>query len=140
MKKNNWISHSLGETKTIAHHLSSLIKGGDVLCFYGELGAGKTSLIKEIIACKMQISPDAITSPTFNYMNQYGQDPICFHFDLYRLQDWAEFESMGFVEMFDSSSICFIEWPEKILPLLPEKRLDICIHALGENKREFVLS
>lgn len=112
-----------------------MLKPGDVLCFEGNLGAGKTTLIKAIISSLQDIHPDEIQSPTYSYVNEYkGELPI-YHFDLYRLNDPEEFVLMGFDEYLDPSSICLIEWPEKATPFLPSYVKTIHIEYLSDQDR-----
>jgi tRNA threonylcarbamoyladenosine biosynthesis protein TsaE len=99
----------------------------------GDLGAGKTTLVKEIIAA--HDLPDLVTSPTFSIVNEYGRkaDPI-FHMDLYRLQSLKEVIDIGFEEYLDRG-FCFIEWADLVLELLPEKYCRIEIENLGNFTR-----
>lgn len=101
------------------------LKKNSVVAFWGDLGAGKTTLIKYLIATLKNIDPNEITSPTFPYLQIYEKDPIVYHFDLYRLQDEKEFASLGFDEFLQADGICLIEWPEKIALLLPPETLHI---------------
>ena len=98
-----------------------------IVAFYGEMGAGKTTLIKEI--CKALDSDANVTSPTFSLMNEYQtkSGKKIFHFDFYRIQSIAEAYDMGYEDFFFSGNLCLIEWPEKIKQLLPENCLRISI-------------
>jgi tRNA threonylcarbamoyladenosine biosynthesis protein TsaE len=89
------------------------------IAFYGDLGAGKTTLIKEI--CRSIGAANIVSSPTFTILNQYHHNSdLIYHFDFYRLRDPLEIFELGFEEYFYSDSYVFIEWPEKINELLPE--------------------
>jgi len=107
-----------------------LNKAGDikVWTFTGNLGAGKTTLIKEI--CRQLGSRDTVTSPTYAIANQYlSEQGDIYHIDAYRLDDEEEAFDAGVDEMIHSGAYCFIEWPKKISHLLPEHYLSIDIQT-----------
>ncbi|NGX60601.1 MAG: tRNA threonylcarbamoyladenosine biosynthesis protein TsaE [Chlamydiae bacterium] len=107
-----------------------------LVAFFGELGAGKTTLIKGIVEGTTGISRENVSSPTFNYLNIYeGKKGVCYHFDLYRLQGVDEFLSLGFEEYFLSEGICLIEWSEKIVSLLPPKTHFFTLEHAGVTSR-----
>ncbi|QEC77312.1 tRNA (adenosine(37)-N6)-threonylcarbamoyltransferase complex ATPase subunit type 1 TsaE [Mucilaginibacter ginsenosidivorax] len=105
-----------------------------IFLFYGDMGAGKTTLIKEL--CKALGTTDNISSPTFSIVNEYhtAKDKI-YHFDFYRLKDQTEALDMGYEEYFYAGAWCFIEWPEKIPDLLPEHYSNITIKVLDDGAR-----
>lgn len=90
----------------------------DIVLFEGDLGAGKTTLIKSIV--KNLGGKDEVSSPTFSIVNEYDVDKSqVFHFDLYRIKSTEEAMDFGIEEYLDSGKRCFIEWPDVILDLLP---------------------
>ena len=113
--------------------------GRTVVAFRGEMGAGKTTLIREIVA---QLgSEDTVTSPTFAIVNQYegrGGRRIC-HFDFYRINDVREAYDFGYEEYFYSGDLCLVEWPEKIEPLLPDEVVEVRITVDGPDQRTFAI-
>ncbi len=110
----------LEDLPKIGQKLLDLHPDYQIFCFHGNLGAGKTTLIKEMVSKKENIEKKDVVSPTFVYCNVYE---TCAHFDLYRLKNPQEFAFMGFDELFETH-LCLIEWPEK-LGELPQKRVDI---------------
>lgn len=110
-----------------------------IFIFEGEMGAGKTSLIKAL-AGALGVR-EVVTSPTFSIVNEYDADgKIIYHFDFYRIKNLQEAYDIGYEEYFYSRNICFIEWPEKIAPLLPEHYLKIEILVRNENDRTVSIS
>lgn len=103
-----------------------------LLAFHGDLGAGKTTLIKAL-GQELGVA-DAMSSPTFALVNEYRSgagDPV-YHFDLYRLKDAAELDAIGFSEYVDSGNYCFIEWPQLAEELLPPGTLHVTLEE-GAN-------
>ena len=105
-----------------------------IFCFYGELGAGKTTLIKEI--CKQLGVKDSGSSPTFSLVNEYQTElsKKIFHFDLYRLKNETEIYDIGYEDYLFSGNYCFIEWPEKMQHLLPKEILKVKIEVSNEER------
>ena len=110
-----------------------------VFLFYGEMGAGKTTLINSI--CSYLGVEEHTSSPTFSIVNEYRiPNSSIFHFDFYRLKSQNEALDLGYEEYFYSGAYCFVEWPEKIPELLPENYLKIKIEVMEDNKRMVYLS
>ncbi len=111
------------------------------LCFYGEMGAGKTTLIKELVRCLEGSDPG--NSPTFGIVNEYEKTDgglLGYHFDFYRLNDEMEAYDLGFEEYLAQNVWVFIEWPEKISSLIPEDATNITIEVADETARSIQLS
>jgi tRNA threonylcarbamoyladenosine biosynthesis protein TsaE len=102
-----------------AQELLAIANGSKVWLFFGEMGAGKTTLVKEI--CKTLGVLSGMSSPTFSIVNEYmtGQGDPVYHFDFYRLKRETEAYDIGVDEYFDSGKYCFVEWPERIPTLWP---------------------
>jgi tRNA threonylcarbamoyladenosine biosynthesis protein TsaE len=111
-----------------------------VVLFYGEMGAGKTTLIKSL-AKSLGVS-DATSSPTFSLVNEYeaANGQTVYHFDMYRLKNEAEAYDMGMDEYLYSNNWCFIEWPEKIPTLIPHEHSTLRLKALPNGKRQLTLT
>ncbi len=129
------LTHSVDETIALGKRLGETLASGAVLCLHGDLGAGKTHLIKGIVHGATQVPPEEVCSPTFVYLGIYRGAKTVYHFDLYRLGDEDEFLSMGFDEYF-GSGICCIEWPERIAGILPAGAIHVTLEHRGEQLRQ----
>ena len=137
MGRNRVETVSSEETIALGQRLGKVLKPNTVLCLFGELGTGKTTLVKGIAQKAAGIELEEVHSPTFVYLNIYGpeSDKPIYHFDLYRLHDADEFLSMGFEDYFFRGGICCIEWSERIAPLLPSTSVSIFLSHVSENRR-----
>ena len=143
------ITTSSGQaTKDAGKKFAATLKGGDIVCLYGELGAGKTTFVKGV-AEGLGISEN-ITSPTFILMNIYKTPPLLgkrrgagllVHIDTYRLKNEQEFLDIGATDYLgEPDVIAIIEWPEKIAGLLKEKKvINVSIDRREENTRSITI-
>ncbi len=138
--KEEIITESDSDTFYLGEQIARHISAGDVLALYGELGAGKTTLIKGI--CKGFNVDEQVTSPSFVIMNIFkGTIPV-YHFDFYRTtSDW-DMKEFDLDDYFYGGGLTVIEWADKIQDLLPEERKEITISYLKneKNKRRFKLN
>lgn len=106
-----------------------------IVLFQGKMGAGKTTLIKEV--ARMLGVLGATSSPTFSLVNEYhiNDHDVLYHFDLYRLESEAEALDFGIEDYLYSGHWCFIEWPEKISSMIPEGHTLVTLEVLNEEKR-----
>ncbi len=135
---------TLSDLPQTATSILDFAKGKKIFCFYGDLGAGKTTLIKEL--CRQLGVTDEGSSPTFSLINEYrtatpalkgaksqnspsGVGGVLFHFDLYRLKNESEIYDIGYEDYIFSGNYCFIEWPEKIEKLLPKDFVSVRIEV-----------
>ena len=126
--------NNLSELPTVAKAIIDLSKEKKIIAFYGAMGAGKTTLIKEI---SKQLGVKGVTgSPTFSLINEYHSTDgtIIYHFDFYRIKNINEAYDIGYEDYFYSNNYCFIEWPEKIEELLPLDILKVSIIVNGEER------
>jgi tRNA threonylcarbamoyladenosine biosynthesis protein TsaE len=130
---------NLSELKEVADKIIGFSDNIKVWAFEGEMGAGKTTLIKEI--CRSLEVEDNVTSPTFSLVNEYYslKGNTIYHFDFYRLKEESEALDFGVEEYLYSGNYCFLEWPSKIPMLLPLEIINIDI-TVNENIRTINLS
>ena len=110
-----------------------------LIAFYGNLGAGKTTFIKEL--CSRLGVEDNVCSPTYTIVNEYRavDGDSVFHFDFYRIDSLREAEDLGLEEYFYSGCFCFMEWPEKVAELLPEEVVEVRIEPVDEVTRRILI-
>ncbi len=132
-------SKDLSELKQIAAEIIKFADVEKVWLFEGEIGAGKTTLIKEI--CKGLGVSENVSSPTFALVNEYlgANSNSIYHFDFYRLKSETEALDIGSEEYFSSGNICLIEWPSKIESLIPPHHLRISLKVDNNQQRIFHL-
>ncbi len=129
---------SLDEINEVAHKILSQ-NPKKVILFNGNMGVGKTTLIKSL-AKNLGVN-DATSSPTFSLVNEYqiANNQYIYHFDVYRLKNETEALDMGIDEYLYSGNWCFIEWAENIPNLIPDEHSTITIEQLPDGKRQLTL-
>ncbi len=134
--KRTAVSKSPADLPAVAREILRTMPGERIFAFYGEMGAGKTTFIKAF--CEVLGSNDVVSSPTFSLVNEYegSGGEVLFHFDFYRIKKLEEVFDIGFEEYVYSGNYCFLEWPERITELLPEKYVQISIEVLNSNERK----
>lgn len=130
MKK---ISTSIKETKKIGREIAKKLKPSDIVALFGNLGSGKTTLVKGI-AEGLGAKKDFVLSPSFVILREYKTKLPLYHFDLYRLKK-TDVYRLGFDEYFFAGGISVIEWADRIIAMLPGAYLRVDISVIGENKR-----
>lgn len=136
MKKH--ISNSPDETKHLGFKLGNLLKPGDVVGLYGELGAGKTTMVKGI-ASAISIDEREILSASFMIISEYNTTPPFTHIDLYRIENDAELAELGLWEHIGGDNISVIEWAEKAGMELPDELIKVTLESISENMREITI-
>ena len=139
MNKISFDAVTLEVLDHVAEDILSMLSDKKIILFYGEMGSGKTTLIKEI--CKQLGVTDVMSSPTFSLVNEYHtvHHKIIYHFDLYRIKDINECLDIGMEEYLHSGHYCFIEWPDVALPLLPADYYSLSIQTEKDNTRSIIL-
>lgn len=135
MSDNEFILKGLSQLGKAAGWVIKKAEGYKVIGFYGGMGAGKTTLIKEI--CRQSGVKQEVTSPTFALVNEYNipGDRLIFHFDFYRLEYPEEALDIGFEDYIFSGNLCLMEWPDRIKPYLPAGTLKVFIDVRPDNSR-----
>lgn len=124
------------ETDRLGRALAAAVEPGLVVALIGNLGAGKTRLVRGIAAA-LDVDPRTVSSPTFVLIHEYdGRIPL-YHFDAYRLRNEAEFLELGADELMSGDGVCLIEWADRVASSLPADCLRIEIVPCGETAREF---
>lgn len=126
--------YKIEDLPTIAKQVIALAQNKTIWIFEGEMGVGKTTLIKAI--CRELGVQTSVQSPTFSIVNEYltNKRKTIFHFDFYRIKNEIEALDFGIEEYFDSGNICLLEWAEKIESLLPEECFRIKIELGKDNE------
>ncbi|WP_254244181.1 tRNA (adenosine(37)-N6)-threonylcarbamoyltransferase complex ATPase subunit type 1 TsaE [Hymenobacter sp. BRD128] len=133
---------TLAAVPTAAQQLATAIaeSGRSVVAFEGEMGAGKTTLIRAL--CAALGVKDDVSSPTFALVNEYrdGQGQSLYHFDFYRVDSEEEAARLGAAEYFDSGYLCLVEWPSRVASLLPPQRLLVELTVTGPESRQLSIN
>ena len=128
-------SLSVTDTSVIAVEFSKVLDKNKRIVLLGELGAGKTYFIKEVLK---QFGIQNVNSPTFAIVNQYEEKIRAYHFDFYRLKNYEELLEIGWLDYLnDEDAVMFIEWGDIIPQAIPEKRIEIKINVFEDLLREF---
>ena len=139
MKTIHILSKSTDQTIKLGERLAKHFKKGDIVCLQGDLGSGKTTLIKGI-AKGLNINPVEVNSPTFVLMSAYqGRLPL-YHFDLYRLANTAQIGAIGYEEFLYGDGVSVVEWAERLGALTPKEYLRVELKHKGENGRSIKLA
>jgi tRNA threonylcarbamoyladenosine biosynthesis protein TsaE len=134
-------THSAEETTELGRRLAAELSPPKLVVLRGELGAGKTTLIKGVAEGFRAASQDAVTSPTFTLIHEYrGREVNVYHVDLYRVDTQRELETLGLDDLFGDKNVVLIEWGDKFARFLRERDAEIAIERLGENDRRIIVT
>ena len=139
--KNNSISiNSIKQLKLLAEYLLKIYGSKKIWLFEGDMGTGKTTLIKEL--CILLGANENVSSPSYSLINEYtiSDDKIVYHFDLYRLENINQIDNLGLDDYLYSGNYCFIEWGNKLKDINISDFLYLKIVNEGHNKRTFYLN
>jgi len=139
--KREVITQSAEETTAFGRTLTDLLAPPKVVLLRGDLGAGKTTLIKGIAAAFEAASEEDVTSPTFTLVHEYRSPRAnLFHIDLYRIDTPRELETLGLDDLVSEKSILLIEWGEKFSRCVRDRDVEIRLERVGENERKILVS
>ncbi len=133
-----YISEGPHETIEIGFWLGKVLKPGDVVGLYGELGAGKTTMVKGI-ARAFGLNERDIISASFTMIAEYDTNPPFIHVDLYRIQNYSELEELGLRDYLNEDNILVIEWAEKAEKDISDDLIKVRINAISESVREIII-
>lgn len=134
-----FVSHSPEESIGLGRELSALLPASGPVLLIGDLGAGKTTLVKGIAQGRGAAEPDEVSSPTFPLIHEYGEPPRIYHVDLYRLDTLEEVASLGLEELLDGPALVLIEWGERFPSLWPANTPRIVLTTISESGRSISL-
>ena len=134
------ITHSAEETTRWGREFAARLKAPVLVLLSGDLGSGKTTVTKGIVAGLGAAQEDEVTSPTFTLLHEYGAAAVkVFHGDLYRIESLQDFESLGMEDLFAQPAIVILEWPEKFPLLTAWPILKLRLEHLGGDTRQITL-
>ena len=134
-------THSAEETIAFGRTLTELLAPPKIVLLRGDLGAGKTTLVKGIAAGFEAAEEEDVTSPTFTLVHEYrGPRANLYHIDLYRVDTQRELETLGLDDLRAEGSVLLIEWGEKFPRFLRERDVEISLERKGENQRKITMS
>jgi tRNA threonylcarbamoyladenosine biosynthesis protein TsaE len=141
MDVQEFTTHSPEETTALGRKLAAKMLPPKLVLLRGDLGAGKTTLVKGIAAGFDAATEDEVTSPTFTLVHEYrGPMATLYHIDLYRVDTQRELETLGLDDLLADNSILLIEWGEKFARFTKERDIEIAIERIGENERQIRVS
>ena len=136
----DFTTNSPEETIALGRELASQLDPPKIVILRGDLGAGKTTLVKGIVEGFHAASQDDVTSPTFTLIHEYrGPSATLYHIDLYRIDTPRELETLGLDDLIAENSVLLIEWGEKFVPFQRERNAEIAIERVSENQRKIRL-
>ena len=141
-RKQQFLTHSAEATIELGRKLAPLLRDARIVLLRGDLGAGKTTMMKGIAEAFAAAGQDDVTSPTFTLVHEYrGPERSLFHIDLYRIETMRELETLGLDDLIhEEGNILLIEWGEKFECLLRECDIEITIERLGDQDRRFTVN
>jgi tRNA threonylcarbamoyladenosine biosynthesis protein TsaE len=141
MATQEFITHSADQTISLGRELARMLAPPRLVLLRGDLGAGKTTLVKGIAEGFHAASQENVTSPTFTLVHEYrGPDVNVYHIDLYRVDTPRQLETLGLDDLIADNAVLLIEWGEKFARFVRERDVEIAIDCLGENDRRFLIT
>src|SRR4051812_25831722 len=133
------VSHSVADTEAVAAALAATLAGGECVALSGDLGAGKTQFVRGLVR-GLGGNPRSVSSPTFVLLNVYDTGRLAvYHLDAYRVHGPEDFEAIGFPELLEQGGVVVVEWPARVEPLLPARRIDVTIEPVGAHTRRITI-
>jgi tRNA threonylcarbamoyladenosine biosynthesis protein TsaE len=141
MNTREFTTHSAEETIALGRTLAEVLSPPKLVLLTGELGAGKTTLVKGIAEAFRAASQEDVTSPTFTLVHEYrGPAVNLYHIDLYRVDTPRELETLGLDDLVSENSVLLVEWGEKFSRFQRDRDVEIVLQRSGENDRRITLN
>jgi tRNA threonylcarbamoyladenosine biosynthesis protein TsaE len=141
MQPREFVTHSAEETIALGRELAALLTPPKLVLLRGDLGAGKTTLVKGIAAALDAAAEEDVTSPTFTLIHEYRAPEVTlYHIDLYRVDTPRQLETLGLDDLIADNSILLIEWGEKVLRFERERDVEISLERIEENERKILVT
>jgi len=134
-----FITHSAEETTNWGREFAKRLRPPTLVLLTGDLGSGKTTLTKGLVSGLGAAGEDEVTSPTFTLVHVYGKTAKVYHADLYRIESFHDFETLGLEDMFSTPSIAILEWSERFPLPSPWPQVRIRLEHLGGNSRRITI-
>lgn len=140
-RKHEFITHSGADTVEVGRKLARLLTPPQLLLLKGDLGTGKTTLVKGIVQALDAAEPDEVTSPTFTLLHEYdgaldGKPVKLYHIDVYRLESERQLETLGLDELLTPDALVMVEWGEKFKSIRKKATGEIAIASAGGDARK----
>jgi tRNA threonylcarbamoyladenosine biosynthesis protein TsaE len=135
----SFVTHSAEETTAWGREFAQRLTAPALVLLTGDLGTGKTTLTKGIVAGLGAANENDVTSPTFTLVHVYGKSKKVFHADLYRIESFRDFETLGMEDMFDEPAIAILEWSERFPLEAPWPQVRIRLEHLGQDQRRITV-
>ncbi len=133
------ITHSAEETTNWGREFSKRLKAPVLVLLTGDLGTGKTTLTKGIVSGLGAANEDDVTSPTFTLVHVYGKPAKVYHADLYRIESFHDFETLGMEDIFATPSVAILEWSERFPLQSAWPQIRVCLEHLGGDARRITV-
>jgi tRNA threonylcarbamoyladenosine biosynthesis protein TsaE len=133
------ITHSAEETTEWGREFAKRLKAPVLVLLSGDLGTGKTTLTKGLVSGLGAANENDVTSPTFTLLHVYGKETKVYHADLYRIESFHDFETLGLEDLFVSPAVAILEWSEKFPLQYPWPQIRVCLEHLGGDKRRITV-
>lgn len=144
-RKHEFTTHSGADTIAVGRKLVRLLKPPQLMLLKGDLGTGKTTLVKGIVQALDAAEPDEVTSPTFTLLHEYdgslhGKPIKLYHLDVYRLESERQLETLGLEELFTPDALVLVEWGEKFKSIRKKATGEIEIKSIGGDERQITVT
>jgi tRNA threonylcarbamoyladenosine biosynthesis protein TsaE len=141
METQEFITHSPEETVEVGRQFAAILAPPKLVLLRGELGAGKTTLVKGIAEGFRAASQEDVTSPTFTLVHEYRAPNVnLYHIDLYRVDTLRQLETLGLDDLIGENSVLLMEWGEKFPRFLRQRDVEIALQRMGENERRVTIT